>query len=83
MSDDLVKRLRDWEHVWLEDEDEPDGGLYILAADRIEELEARLADAMADALIVIQNGTSDQWVKNLRPTHIRRMVGLLAGGKDE
>jgi len=40
MSDDLVKRLRDWEHVWLEDEDEPEGNLYIAAADRIGELEA-------------------------------------------
>ena len=42
MSDDLVKRLRDWEHVWPQDLDEPEGGLYIKAADRIEELEAKL-----------------------------------------
>ena len=39
MSDDLVKRLRDWEHVWPEDDGEPEGNLYIAAADRIEELE--------------------------------------------
>lgn len=43
MSEDLVKRLRDWEHVWQEDEDEPEGNLYIAAADRIEELEAEVA----------------------------------------
>ena len=44
MNDDLVKRLRDWEHVWPQDLDEPEGGLYIKAADRIEELEAKLAE---------------------------------------
>ena len=42
MSDDLVKRLRDWEHVWPQDLDEPEGGLYIKAADRIEELELKV-----------------------------------------
>jgi len=43
MSDDLVKRLRDWENVYAVDEDKPEGSLYIEAADRIEELEAKLA----------------------------------------
>ena len=42
MSDDLVKRLRDWEHVHPEDYDKPEGHLYEEAADRIEELEATL-----------------------------------------
>jgi len=39
MSDDLVKRLRDWENVYAVDDDKPEGSLYIEAADRIEELE--------------------------------------------
>lgn len=44
MSDNLVKRLRDWENVYLEDADGPAGCLYIKAADRIEELQARVAE---------------------------------------
>ena len=44
MSDDLVKRLRDWENVYAVDDDKPEGSLYIEAADRIEELEARHAN---------------------------------------
>lgn len=44
MSDDLVKRLRDWEHVWPDDMNKPAGHLYEDAADRIEELEAKLAE---------------------------------------
>ena len=43
MSDDLVKRLRDWEHVWPDDMEKPAGHLYEDAADRIEELEAEVA----------------------------------------
>jgi hypothetical protein len=39
---DLVKRLRDWEHVHPEDQDKPEGHLYEEAADRIEELRSRL-----------------------------------------
>lgn len=39
MSDELVKRLRDWEHVWPDDMEKPEGHLYEDAADRIEELE--------------------------------------------
>ena len=40
MSDNLVKRLRDWQHVHPEDYNKPAGHLYEEAADRIEELEA-------------------------------------------
>ena len=40
MSDDLVKRLRDMDGVWVSDE-------AIAAADRIEELEAKLHKALA------------------------------------
>ena len=39
---DLVKRLRDWQHVHPEDQDKPEGHLYEEAADRIEALEATL-----------------------------------------
>ena len=38
----LVERLRDWQHVHPEDEDKPEGHLYEVAADRIEELQSRL-----------------------------------------
>ena len=43
---ELVKRLRDWEHVYPEDQDKPEGHLYEEAADRIEKLEAKLAKAL-------------------------------------
>ena len=47
MTDGLIKRLRDWEHVYAVDDDKPEGSLYIEAADRIEELEAQIKkDAM-------------------------------------
>ena len=39
---DLVKRLRDWQHVHPEDYNKPAGHLYIEAADRIETLTAAL-----------------------------------------
>ena len=44
MTDDLVKRLRDWEHVWPDDMNKPAGNVFGRAADRIEELEADLAE---------------------------------------
>lgn len=43
MSDTLVERLRDWTTIWPQDEEKLDGSLYLEAADRIEELEAKLA----------------------------------------
>jgi|DEB0MinimDraft_10_1074344.scaffolds.fasta_scaffold12560_8 hypothetical protein len=46
MSNSLVKRLRNWEHVYLEDENKAEGSLYLEAADRIEELEAKLETAI-------------------------------------
>jgi len=39
---DLLIRLRAWERVFPCDEDKPEGSLYLEAADRIEELEAKL-----------------------------------------
>lgn len=44
--DNLVERLRNWEHVYPEDMDKPEGSLHLEAADRIEELEAKLAKAV-------------------------------------
>jgi hypothetical protein len=38
----IVKRLRDWQHVYPEDQDKTEGHLYEEAAGRIEELEAKL-----------------------------------------
>jgi uncharacterized protein YfaS (alpha-2-macroglobulin family) len=38
----IVEKLRNWEKVYPEDEDKPEGSLYYEAADRIEELEAEL-----------------------------------------
>ena len=67
MSDDLVKRLRDWEHVGPEDIDKPEGHLYEDAADRIEELEAKLAKAvealdevMMDKIFAAIKGQDDE-----------------------
>ena len=34
----LIERLRNWEKVYPEDEDKPEGDLYLEAAERIEEL---------------------------------------------
>ena len=44
---DLVKRLRDWIHVYPEDYDKDAGHLYEEAAARIEELEAEVEGALA------------------------------------
>ena len=49
MTDNLAERLRNWEHVYPEDEDKPEGSLYLEAAERIEELEERLKAAQDDA----------------------------------
>lgn len=61
MSDDLVKRLRDWEHVWPEDDGEPEGNLYIAAADRIKALEERaeaLEELVMDVVADLREGVS-------------------------
>ena len=76
MSDDLVKRLRDWEHVWPQDLDEPEGGLYLKAADRIEELEAKLERAVE----FIQDMTGCEWPYD---EDAKRILAELTGGKDE
>jgi hypothetical protein len=38
VSDNLVERLSNWEKVYPEDMDKPQGSLHLEAADRIEEL---------------------------------------------
>jgi len=49
LRDDLATRLRDWENVHPSDYEKEDGHLYIEAADRIEELEAKLEKAVGGA----------------------------------
>ena len=58
MTDNLVQRLRDWEHVYPEDQDKTEGHLYEEAADRIEELEAEVerVKVLEDVLREIANG---------------------------
>ena len=38
----LIERLRNWEKVYPEDEDTPEGNLYLEAAERIVELSDEL-----------------------------------------
>ena len=59
---DLVKRLRDWQHVYPEDEDKPEGHLYEVAADRIAALEVemgRLRAALAEAVYLLDPEAED------------------------
>ncbi len=44
---DLLTRLRAWENVFPEDEDKPEGSLYLEAAGRIQELESVLEEVDA------------------------------------
>lgn len=90
MSDDLVKRLRDWERVWPEDMDKPAGHLYEQAADRIEELEAKLSDAQYE--IDFLNAQLEAWqemappaTKGLLKKHMKKLVaeGKLTGGQND
>ena len=55
----IVEKLRNWEKVYPEDEDKPDGSLYYEAADRIEELEGELMKAVRALEIV------DEWFVDL------------------
>jgi len=47
MTDNLVERLRNWEQVYEEDYDKPEGSLYIEAAARVEELTSVLEEVDA------------------------------------
>ena len=55
----IVEKLRNWEKVYPEDEDKPEGSLYYEAADRIEELEGELMKAVRALEIV------DEWLVDL------------------
>ena len=85
MSDDLVKRLRDWEHVWPDDMEKPAGHLYEDAAARIEELEANLekaVDALGEAIYLLDPDEEDI----AKETGLHRIVTTyaeLTGGNDE
>lgn len=78
---DLVKRLRDWQHVHPEDQDKPEGHLYIEAANRIEELDAEvdlLWETLAEAVYMLAPEPEDI----LKGAGIYRIVKAyhLAGG---
>ena len=82
MSDDLVKRLRDWEHVWPDDMDKPAGHLYDDAADRIEELEAKLSkavEALDEAIYLLDPDEEDI----AKETGLHRIVTICAELKGE
>ena len=49
----LVERLRNWPYIYPDDLYEPEGYLYEVAADRIEELEAE-SDALKVELIRVR-----------------------------
>ena len=57
---DLVIRLCAWERVFPCDEGKPEGSLYLEAAARIEELEAKLA-IYEDALKHIAKHDTQMW----------------------
>ena len=83
MSDNLIERLRDWTTVWPQDEEKPDGSLYLEAADRIEELEAKLAKAewlLVDAAVQLEEGKIK--TRRNRAVLIRQFLAELTGGKD-
>lgn len=75
MSNDLVKRLRDQNAGWASNE-------ALEAADRIEELEAKLAKALR----VFEEMRNDK-VGFRHVSHFRRraavVIAELTGGKDE
>lgn len=47
MSDTLIERLRNWETVYEEDYEKPEGSLYLEAADYIEELGEKIRQLFA------------------------------------
>ena len=55
MSNNLVMRLRSWEHVYPEDENKAEGSLYLEAADRIEELEKKIHEETDDGRVFRPN----------------------------
>ena len=58
----LVDRLTNWETVYIEDEDKPEGNLYLEAAERIVELSNEL-EALREALRVDEQSSCKNWNK--------------------
>ena len=76
MSDDLVKRLREDQPVTQDMESTMQCALQDEAADRIEELEAKLAKAVA----FIEDLSECQWPLDAQA---KRILAELTGGKDD
>ena len=85
MSDDLVKRLRGWAKdiqegstaIWAMDQDLKE------AADRIEELEAKLAKAVEGFEELARLGNGDRYGNSFGNLIAQRYIAELTGGKDE
>jgi len=67
MIDTLVERLLAWERVFPCDESKPEGSLYVEAADRIKELEAKLLKYEGASV-----NSEDPQIKNNRATNPKR-----------
>ena len=78
MSDDLVKRLRD-----LGDHAPFEPHMHHTAADRIEELEAKLAKALEGLEDICGNGNAAGRNPQLMSDKARITLAELTGGKDE
>ena len=80
----LIERLRNWEKVYLEDEDKPEGNLYLEAAERIvellkdqpEEVDYTL-DYDQDGLWLLQDGKQVSHIpQSLFDNRIRQIIRL-------
>jgi len=86
MSDNLLEKLHNWGKVYPEDEDKPDGSLYLEAADCIEELEARVAEleeALDEARRLLRRVGFTDWDEEKPPKDHKQAVDLvlLRGGR--
>lgn len=64
---DIVERLRNWEHIHPEDEHLEAGGLYIVAADEIEDLRYQLTFEEASRInAFMELEKQDAEIKRLR-----------------
>jgi len=77
----LVERLRNWEKVYPEDEDKPEGNLYLEAAERIVELKNQLEELDyslgydQDGLWLLQDGKQVSHIpQSLFDNRIRQII---------
>ena len=77
----LVERLRNWEKVYPEDEDKPEGNLYLEAAERIVELKNQLEELDyslgydKDGLWLLQDGKQVSHIpQSLFDNRIRQII---------